>query len=259
MANAINSSYSMLYQNFNQVSKRSATSEKTATNDTKNSAAKFGDSANVSFSGEALAALANQKNSSEDIGANYFAEDSQESKLSSKAQDFLKNLREKYGDYDFVISDNFDGNQSLVSSKGYSVVFSTEEIERMANDEEYANEMMKKVDDAVKMTDKISESGQLGEGVQFSQVTVAFDDQGNTKLFAQLEKMSEEQRERFEQLKEKRAEEKKEAAAAKDDEEPEKEPIAVKQASVEASSEEELLEKILGIDWNNIAEENFYF
>jgi len=94
----------------------------------------------------------------------------------------------------------------------------------------------------------------LEEGVQFKHVAIAFDEDGNTRLFAELEKLSEKQQERLEKLKEKRAEEK-EKAEAQEEKEKDGQNFSVKRASIEASSEEELLEKILGIDWDSISEE----
>ena len=70
------------------------------------------------------------------------------------------------------------------------------------------------------------------------------------KLFAQLEKMNAEQQERLEEAKEKKAEEKENAA--KEAEEKEKEQAKLQPRNlveIEASSEEELLEKIFGIKW----------
>lgn len=47
-----------------------------------------------------------------------------EGKLSSKAQDFLKNLRKQYGDYDFLVGNSTDDLNSLSKneSKEFSVV-----------------------------------------------------------------------------------------------------------------------------------------
>ena len=69
-------------------------------------------------------------------------------------------------------------------------------------------------------------------------------------------KISEKQQERLEKLKEKKAEEKteqKKEAERKSEEDGKKFPV--KRTTIEASSEEELLEKILGIDWSKIGEE----
>ena len=180
-----------------------------------------------------------------------------EQKLSAKAQSYLEKLREKYGDYDFIVSNDMDTSKTVGSTKEYSVMFSTEELEKMADDDEYAEKVMGQVGQAVDMLKNISEKD-LGEGVQFSQLGVSFDSEGNMKLYAQLEKLTEEQQKRFEEAKEKRAEEKAKAAEeAKIDAEnlDDGMPVVFKSADVEAESEEELLNKIFGIKWDEIPEE----
>ncbi|SFT75740.1 hypothetical protein SAMN02910356_01961 [Selenomonas sp. GACV-9] len=139
----------------------------------------------------------------------------EEEKLSAKAKDYLAKLRDQYGDYDFIIADDVQNPLDVTgpSSKKYFVVLSTEEIERMAEDEDYAQEVMGKVESAIGTLNEVQEKGLLGEGVRFSRLAITFDEDGNTKLFAELERMSEEQQERLEKAMAKRAEEKKEAAA----------------------------------------------
>ena len=202
----------------------------------KNPVAQFADSTSVEISDAGRNALNEAQKSDGD-------------KLSVKAQNFLYKLREKYGDYDFMVSSNPDASQTIGSDKEYSVIFTPEELERMAEDDEYAQKVMGQVDNAAGMLKNLSEQN-LGEGVQFSQLAISFDDEGNTKLFAQLEKLSAEQQERLEAARERRAEEKSEAE--------ESEPVEIfyKRADVEATSAEELLAKIFGIDWDAIAEES---
>lgn len=180
-----------------------------------------------------------------------------EQKLSAKAQGFLEKLREKYGDYNFVVSNDMDTSKTLGSDKEYSVMFTTEELEKMADDDEYAEKVMGQVGKAVDMLKNISEKD-LGEGVQFSQLGVSFDSEGNMKIFAQLEKLSEEQQKRFEEAKAKRAEEQEAAdKKAQAEKEPPDDgmPVVFKSADVEAANEEELLNKIFGIKWDEIPEE----
>ena len=90
---------------------------------------------------------------------------SSEDKLSKKAQDYLADLRSKYGDYDFIVANDSDDKKALVkqSTKSTSVVFSTSEMERMAKDEKYAAQKLKNVDTAVRNGNKIAE----GEGVTY--------------------------------------------------------------------------------------------
>ena len=137
-----------------------------------------------------------------------------EEKLSAKAKDYLAKLREQYGDYDFLIADNVENPLDLAgsSSKKYFVMLSMAELERMADDEEYAQKIMGQVQSAVDTLNGIQDKGLLGEGVRFKRLAISFDEDGNTKLFAELERMSEEQQKRLEKAMEKRAEDKKAAA-----------------------------------------------
>ena len=161
---------------------------------------------------------------------------SDEEKLSPKAKDFLEKLRQNYGDYGFVIADNVDNPLDVIgpSDKKYFVVLSSEELERMADDEEYANEIMGKVDSSINKLNEIQEKGLLGEGVRFKRIAISFDDQGNTKLFAELERMSEQQQERLKASREKRADEKRLAEKEKAKAPPERPPIPTYQEMVMA-------------------------
>ena len=215
---------------------------------------KYGGDFDVELSKDGLAALEQQRmkivGKADKDGGTPSAED----RLSDKAKDYLAKLREKYGDYDFIIADDVNDPKAMdQATKQYSVILRGDELERMANDEEYAAGVMEKVESAIDMTKRIEEKGELGEGVHFKRISITFDDDGNMKLFAELEKMSEQQKERMEKAKEKREEEEAKADKEKEKEKgEEKKPMSLQRTRVEASSEEELLEKILGIDWNEI-------
>ena len=244
MTNAINSNYFLQYQNAGQLGKYNATQSKSA--EDMNSLAGYLADTKVEISDAGLQALKQSE--------------SDESKLSTKAQNYLASLREKYGDYDFIVSNDLDASKTVGSDKEYSVLLTAEEVEKMAEDDDYAQKVMGQVGDAVNVLKDLSEKD-LGEGVQFSQLSVSFDSDGNMKLFAQLEKLTADQKERLEAAKEKRAEEQKEAAQkAKDDKEPKDDgmPITFQGADVEADSEEELLKKIFEIDWSKIPAEVTY-
>lgn len=246
MTNAINANYFLQYQNAGQLGKQAAAAQNFNAVDAKDTFANYAADATVEISDAGRNALQATQGDASD-----------ESKLSAKAQSYLASLREKYGDYDFIVSNNLDTSQTVGSTKEYSVIFTAEEIEQMAEDDEYAEKVMGQVGDAVNILKDLSEKD-LGEGVQFSQLSVTFDSDGNMKLFAQLEKLSAEQKERLDAAIEKRAEEKK---AAEEKAQAEKEPpddgmpVVFKSADVEASTAEELLNKIFGIDWSQIPEE----
>ena len=245
MLNTIGANYLSQYQKTGNLGMTSANYNKVAA-----TTANFAENTIVDISTEGLDALEQSQNTAQ----------TEEPKLSAKAQSYLENLRKKYGDYDFFVSNNPDAAQTTGSNKEFSVIFTPEELEKMAEDDEYAEKTLGNVGKAVDMLKNISEKD-LGEGVQFSQLSVSIDDEGNMKLFAQLEKLSEEQAARLEEAKQKRAEEKKEAA--ENNQPPEKEQsdftqILFKAADIEADSEEELLAKIFGIDWSQIPEEEAY-
>ena len=107
------------------------------------------------------------------------------------------------------------------------------------------------------MADKLESEGKLGEGVSFSKIAISIDDEGNMKLFAELERASQEQQERLEKAQEKKEEEAKKAdkEKEKEGEEEEQPPLTLQHFRLEASSEDELWEKILGIDWSKVAAE----
>ncbi|MBR3748125.1 MAG: hypothetical protein IKN27_14320 [Selenomonadaceae bacterium] len=258
MANTINPTYLSQYKNLSAVDKRSTSkNSSTATDAAKNFA---GADSSVEISSAGLDALAKLKSDTVDEQSGGGIGD--ESKLSDKAKGFLENLRKKYGDYDFVISNDLDAAQTVGGTKEYSVMLTVDEIEKMADDEEYAEKVMGQVKDATNTLKDLSEKD-LGEGVQFSQLSISFDDQGNQKLFASIEKMSADQKERLEVAREKRAEEKKNAEAQAQDkslDEPDEELFSImfKSADVEADNAEDLLSKILSIKWDEIDEEEAF-
>lgn len=211
---------------------------------------------NVNLSAEGLDALQNQTQT-DDIDTSIFATNKE---LSPKAQAFLDKLQEQYGDkYDFFVADNFDDPQALTagSTKQYSVIFSSDELEKMANDEEYATSMLGKVDDAVKSFDEIIEKANLDGKAQFSKLAISFDNEGNSKIFATLEKLSESQQKRLEAAKA-RAEESgefEETTATKTAETEEKVAEQEEQPatfSITAENKESLLEQLYNVNWDKV-------
>ena len=102
----------------------------------------------------------------------------------------------------------------------------------------------------------------MGKGSEndtiINKLAVSINDDGSMSIFAELEKMSEKQKDYIEKLREKRAEEKKTAEKSeekkvnsykKDD------TSSVKKVVVEASSEEELVEKINNVNWDKVSGE----
>lgn len=180
---------------------------------------------------------------------------SNESQLSSKAQEFLKKLWKQYGDYDFFVGNSSDNLRALAKSgnKEFSIIFSNEELEKMANDADYAKEKLQSMEQAVKMSEQISR--QFGHGKSDTEITkigIVFNDDGTTSFFAELEKSSAKQREWVEKtIEDKRAAKKEEKEIGSYSENrPD-----TKRTNVQANSIEELLKKIRGIDWDAVRAE----
>jgi len=191
-----------------------------------------------------------------------------ESALSEKAQDYLSSLREKYGDYDFFVGNEGDDLTAIAGAgtREFSIVFSSEELEKMAADEEYAAQKLQAMENAVAMSSGLLEEAEegekieLGDGVSINRVTIAFKEDGSMQIFAEAEKSSERQRERIEKQREEKADE------AGKSPEPQVQPGTrpnpyetepqVKKVIVEASNIDELLTKIKDINWDEVQEEN---
>lgn len=173
--------------------------------------------------------------------------------LSKDAQAVLEKLKSKYGNMDFFVADpdSEDEAKEIMSrgTKEYSVMISSDELEKMAADEDYYNKNINTIDDAVKKSKEINEKfgveSDYGKenGVGISQIGIKVNADGTTSYFVELEKLSDKQKERIENAKEKRAEEKKEQAAK-----------AQKKTYVQANSMEELEKKIKEIDWDSVKE-----
>ena len=192
-----------------------------------------------------------------------------EQKLSTGAQDVLKKLREAYGDMDFMVAD-FNGEEEAkkILSRGtkeFSVLFSAEELEKMASDESYYQQKIHGIEGAVRMSEKICEQygfeRVFGEDAQADTLVnrfgIAFNDDGTTSFFAELEQVNAKQRERIAEKKEEAKEEKKSAEnkAGKDLQAYKNETSETKRTTLYATSMEELLEKISALNWDNIKTE----
>ena len=193
---------------------------------------------------------------------------SAEGKLSDKAQKYLESLRKQYGEYDLAVADDMDDKKASIrqGSKEFSVIFSSDELEKMADDATYADEKLNQIDDAVKMAKRISEQfeetraqGNDNQDVGINKIAISLEDDGTVSLFAELEKSADRQKEIQEKANEKRAEEKKEQTQKSSEKKTEnaynKKNDSVKRTIVKAKSEDELLDKIGKIDWSKIQSE----
>lgn len=180
-----------------------------------------------------------------------------EKSLSSSAQKLLKDLRTSRADMDFLVADFKNGDNAkdvlAQSDKEFTVIFSKEEMEKMASDPKYYAEKMQSIQGALHMSEKIiaqcgferafgknsKMADTVGTDMKLTRFGISFQSDGSSAFFAQLEKASASQKEYLEQLQEKKAVEKKET----------------KKTTVWANSQEELLEKLKNIDWTAIKAE----
>lgn len=126
-------------------------------------------------------------------------------------------------------------------TKEYSVLIDPEELEKMASDESVKKKYLGMLEDATKkLTDMKAQLGSREDEVVHMGVSIGKD--GTMSFFADLEKLSEKQRERIEEKREERREEK--ASSDK-----------IKRTRVHADSADELLKKIKQVDWSKIKEE----
>ena len=180
-----------------------------------------------------------------------------EKNLSKEAQKMLKDMRGSRTDMDFMVADfeNGDNAKDILaqSDKEFTVIFSKEEMEKMASDPKYYAEKMHSIEGALRMSDEIN--AQFGFERAFGKTNgienSADTDTKTTTFFAQLEKTSASQKEYLEKIQEKKAAEKKEAKKKE-----QLKQIEVKKATVQANSKDELLDKIKNIEWNSIKPED---
>lgn len=197
-----------------------------------------------------------------------------QAQLSPKAQKLLEKLKKTYGNTEFMVAD-FDQKDEVKealshNTKEFSVVFSSEELEKMASDEAYEKEYMERMEGAMNMSKQINQEygleSLLGDPDQYGEITkisISVNQDGTTTFFADLEKSNKTQQKRLEEAREEKASQKEEEAkkADKDKEEellkwnPETrlwKDLDVKKVTVQASSMEELAEKIREIDWDAV-------
>lgn len=178
--------------------------------------------------------------------------------LSKAAQKLLKELQKSYGNMDFMVAD-FETDEEAASllSRGtgeYTALFTPEELEKMAADEDVKNKNLKILDNAVSKLDEMKT--QLGDKAEdISRIGISFGDDGEVSFFAELEKNSEKQRERIEKQREDKKTAAKEAEKSEAAEYLAHGKSTGKRTTVFASTVEELAEKISQVDWSTVKEE----
>ena len=167
--------------------------------------------------------------------------------LSEAAKSLLEELKEKYGDTDFIIA-NYSSDEEaeeLMShgNKEFSVLIDPETLEKMAADKEVKEKYLGEIDSAKeKMTSMLKDLGKEGKKVESIGMTVKSD--GTVSYFAKLREDSEARSKEIEKdIKERREEKKiKDKAAEKKKAQEKLQEKSTKTLS--ADSLEELLEKI---------------
>lgn len=186
--------------------------------------------------------------------------------LSTAAQKLLEKLQKTHNNMDFMVYGNGQDAKELLSqsTKEISVLFSSDELEKMASDEKYEKEYMSRVQGALRMSDEINKKfgytsafGDKADNVQINKIGIPFEANGEMTIFAELEKSSAKQRESIEKAREEKRSEikEKEKKAEKEMQSYSQNNIDTKRTSVQANNMDELLEKILAVDWNAVNSE----
>lgn len=181
--------------------------------------------------------------------------------LSDKARALLEEMKKRYGNMDIIVAgyDNEEDAKGYLSRsmKEFSVLIDPEELERMAEDDELKQKNFSIIENAEQsLKDMKTQLEESGEDVV--RVGINIDNNGEVTYFADLQKLSDAQKERIEKLKEEKAEEKK---ADKKHKGHGKSPAELsnpsfmepyKKTQVQASSVQELLQKIQSVNWDEV-------
>lgn len=161
--------------------------------------------------------------------------------LSKTAQEYLKQLKQKYTNVDFIVADfnsDEEAQQHLSRGKGvYNCVITPETLEKMASDDEERTKFEGIIENAI--TDLSGIKEKLGEDAdKVESYGVSVDSEGKVSYYALL-KEGLKKDERVEQAREKSKEKKAEEAEKK-------EKAEFKERLVKASTIEELINLITG-------------
>lgn len=182
--------------------------------------------------------------------------------LSEKAKALLQELKKTYSNMDFMVAD-YESEEEAASylsrgTKEYSVLIDAEELERMAADDDVKKQNLSLLDEAVGKLDEVKD--QLGDHKdEVMRMGISIGKDGEMSFFAELEKVSERQKEFVDKIREGRKEASEKAESDKTD------PRQAhhynygksKRTTVYASTAEELIDKISNVDWDSIKEETY--
>lgn len=188
--------------------------------------------------------------------------------LSENAKKLLEELKEKYQNMDFFVADyeTDEEAQSYLSrgTKEYSVLIDPETLEAMAADSATKEKYLGIIDEATGNLAQMKEELSEDEENNVVSIGITIGKDGTVSYFAELEKMSEKQRERIQKSKEEqKTEEAEEAKRQKTKEAKERLnapkdnplphiPKTTQKVSLKADSVEDLLEQIRSVDWSKI-------
>ena len=166
--------------------------------------------------------------------------------LSDRAKKLLEQLRKTYKNMDIMVADyETDEEAAAYLSRGvkeYSVLIDPDELEEMAANDDVKKKNLDLLDDAINqlkgMKDQLSSDGQT----EVTRVGITIGKDGEMSFFAELEKVSEKQRERIENAREEKLEARREDNKGK-------------HTRIYADSVEGLLEKLKSVDWDKIKED----
>lgn len=176
--------------------------------------------------------------------------------LSEKAKKLLEKLQKTYGNMDFIVAD-YDSDEEASAylargTKEYSVLIDPETLEEMASDETVLEEQIGVLEDAIGQLQDMKE--QLGDKQEeVTHLGISIDKDGSVSYFADLEKAGEKQKEWIEKTLENKKEERTEREKKAQEELAAHE--RTQKTSVRADSIEELLEKIVTLDWDSVKSE----
>lgn len=183
--------------------------------------------------------------------------------LSEKAKNLLKELKKKYHNMDFTVarttSDEEASELMSYGTKEYSVLIDPDELEKMANDEEYLKEQMAVLDDAPGKLKDLREQMKEQMKDRFDEVKtlgISLGADGKVSFFAYLEQTKQTEKNAATQSKKETSEkDAKDISETKD----RKHPTAIpekyqKHAFISGDTVEEILEALTKFDWEAIPE-----
>lgn len=201
--------------------------------------------------------------------------------LSDRARALLEELQQKYSNMDFLVADyeSEEEAQAILArgTKEYSVLIDPETLEAMAADEDTKNKYLGIIDDARNQLSQMMDD--LGEdGDEVTRVGITIHDDGTVSYFAEMEQLSEKQKERIQAAREeKKAEQKEQEKQAKEQQREEwlqsqgkdsrvglwhrdyRTPFSdmAKRTTVQADTVEGLKEAIRSVDWGSLKTSQF--